>query len=343
MGEAIPLETATEIVRYDPDTLERYPTPAPVSKFTQCSDGRFFFGDNDRDESSGKIIEYRPGEDASANTVLHLPGVMVFDMVCTAEGTLLLATGNGTYVWTIGGETPTLLSRGADHVQNGFVTGVDQGRSGRTAFIDVSRNRWRQTRNRDNGYLDQLENRPWGTLYVQNRPNRRTRILNADLVLPSDIALSADERYAYVTEPNRATVKRVLLTGPHAGRSEIVTDAIPGQPVGIGFLPDGRLVVLLYEGRNPVQEQIYASPLLAHTLAKLRSVYRLYFHSDRSSLLVLDPETGAFDEWHALDTDAPVYLSSFIVDETGDIWINRGYPAELLRLPLSQRPAHSSE
>lgn len=343
LGAEVPLENIGLQRRYLPDQQQRYDSPSPFSKFARCADGTFYFSDNASDIPDGTLIQLHPESGNEPTTILRMPNIMLFDVVCLSSDTLLLATMDGVYRYHLDDPYPVRVTRGANHQSGGFVTAVDITQSEQIVFIDASRNRWRQGRNMDNGYLDLLENRAWGSLYSVTTPPSRTQIVNNALVLPSDLTISNDGQYVFVAEPNRATIKRIPLSGPQTGQAHIVTDSLAGQPIGLDMLPDGRLVVLMFEGRNPWLERIYAHPLVAHTLAKLRSFFHVNFHPDRASVVVLDAESGEVKEWHSLDTDAPVYIASIFVDDVGHLWINRGFPAELIRLPLSQSPAHASE
>lgn len=98
---------------------------------------------------------------------------------------------------------------------------------------------------------DLLEHSGTGRLLRRDVSGEVTEVLDG-LQFANGVALSADESYVAVAETGAYRLRRVWLTGPDAGRSEVLTDNLPGIPDNLSTGEDGLIWVALATPRNAV-------------------------------------------------------------------------------------------
>ena len=98
---------------------------------------------------------------------------------------------------------------------------------------------------------DLLEHGGTGRLLRRDVSGEVTELLDG-LQFANGVALSADESYVAVAETGAYRLRRVWLTGPDTGQSEVLTDNLPGIPDNLSTGEDGLIWVALASPRNPV-------------------------------------------------------------------------------------------
>lgn len=81
--------------------------------------------------------------------------------------------------------------------------------------------------------LDGLEHRPSGSLFAYDPRTREVSRVRAGFYFANGVAASEDGSYALVNETWAYRVRRVFLSGPRQGESDIVIDNLPGFPDNI--------------------------------------------------------------------------------------------------------------
>jgi sugar lactone lactonase YvrE len=87
-------------------------------------------------------------------------------------------------------------------------------------------------------------------------------VLLDGLAFANGVALAADESYVAVAETALRTVVRLWLTGPRAGRRELLVRDLPGYPDNIARGSDGLVWVTIASPRDRAIEALQRSPLL---------------------------------------------------------------------------------
>ncbi|MFI9380636.1 SMP-30/gluconolactonase/LRE family protein [Kutzneria sp. NPDC052558] len=98
---------------------------------------------------------------------------------------------------------------------------------------------------------DLLEHSGTGRLLRRDVSGEVTELLDG-LQFANGVALAADESYVAVAETGSYQVRRVWLTGPDTGRSEVLADNLPGIPDNMSTGEDGLIWIALATPRNAV-------------------------------------------------------------------------------------------
>lgn len=158
----------------------------------------------------------------------------------------------------------SVLSTEAEGVPFRFADNLDLARDGVVYFSDAS-SRYGQP----DYMLDLLEARPRGRLLRYDPATRQTTVLLRDLYFANGVALSRGEDFVLVNETYRYRIRRLWLSGPKAGTSDVFLDNLPGFPDNIDGNRKGSFWLALFTIRNPVADNLHPHPGLKALLAKL--------------------------------------------------------------------------
>jgi len=106
---------------------------------------------------------------------------------------------------------------------------------------------------------DLLEHGGHGRLLRRN-PDGQVEVLLTDLQFANGVALAPDESFVLVAETGAYRIRRLWLTGEHAGHDEILIDNLPGFPDNICLAPDGVFWVALPSERNALLDRLHNAP-----------------------------------------------------------------------------------
>lgn len=122
--------------------------------------------------------------------------------------------------------------------------------------------------------FDMLEARPHGALYAFDTRTGETSLLLDDMYFANGVALTSDETAVLVVETPRYRVRRLWLSGPEAGRSDVVIDGLPGFADGISADTEGRLYVSIQAPRSDFLDRtLHPRPWLKTIIAKLPQTF----------------------------------------------------------------------
>jgi sugar lactone lactonase YvrE len=139
---------------------------------------------------------------------------------------------------------------------------------------------------------DLLEHGEHGRL-LRYKPNGETDVLLEHLSFANGVCLAADESFLLVAETSAYRIRKYWLTGPNAGRDEILIENLPGFPDNISLGSDGRFWVAMPSERNT---------LLDTLLPKLPFLRRLVWAMPDA----LQPEASRITFVFALNGDGEV-------------------------------------
>jgi sugar lactone lactonase YvrE len=127
-------------------------------------------------------------------------------------------------------------------------------RDGTVYFSDSSRRftlaHWR---------ADLMEHSGTGRL-LRRDPTGRVEVLLSGLQFANGVALAADESFVAVAETGAYRVSRLWLSGPRAGRHDVLIDNLPGFPDNLSTGAGGRLWIAIPSPRNPLLDWAHARP-----------------------------------------------------------------------------------
>ncbi len=135
------------------------------------------------------------------------------------------------------------------------------------------------------------------------------------------------EESVLVTQTSLFRLTRLYLSGPKAGRDEVVLDGITGLDDGIDRDAEGRIWLALFSDRSPlltwVHEHAWVKPLFMRVPARLLTAL-----PQKTGVLVVSPD-GSTPLYSALyDGDALASVASAVPSPRGIYLANEGLGAE---------------
>lgn len=101
-----------------------------------------------------------------------------------------------------------------------------------------------------------LEHSGTGRLLRRDPDGTTTTVLDG-LEFANGVALATDESYVVVAETGAYRLRRVWLTGPDAGRDDVLAENLPGFPDNISTGTDGLIWVSQASPRDPVLDRAH--------------------------------------------------------------------------------------
>lgn len=238
--------------------------------------GRIYSGLED-----GRIIRLENGKLETLVNTGGRPLGLAFD----AAGNLVICDSDkGLLRLSPEGKLETLLTA-VDGVPLNFTDELAIARDGKIYFTDAS------TKYRQPDYVvDFLEGRPYGRLYVYDPVTGKAELLLKDLYFANGVALSMKEDALFVAETYRYRLRKLWLSGPKAGQSEIVADNLPGMPDNISSDGKGTIWIALPTPRKPIADILAPHGWLRDMIFRLPRV--LWPKPERYGLAVAVDENG---------------------------------------------------
>jgi len=123
--------------------------------------------------------------------------------------------------------------------------------------------------------LDALEHSNTGRVFAFDPRTRQLRVLARGLSFANGLAITADGSFALVSETWAYRVRRLFLSGPRRGQSEIVIDNLPGFPDNITYDRAHDLFwVALASPRDPGLDLLAPYPFIRRMVARLPRALR---------------------------------------------------------------------
>jgi sugar lactone lactonase YvrE len=230
--------------------------------------------------ADGRLV--RIGSDGGVETVVHLPGRPLGIELLGTEELLVCASDAGLLAVALeGGAVRTLADRFAGR-RLGAVNNAAVADDGTIWFTDSSTRfpvpRWRE---------DLVRRTATGRLFRRDPDGTLTEVLDG-LEFANGVALAADGSYVAVAETGARRLRRVWLTGPRAGRSEVFADDLWGYPDNLALGSDGLIWVALPGARVAALDRVQRLPRAVRALVS-RLPERLQPVADPAvSVVVLD-------------------------------------------------------
>ena len=106
---------------------------------------------------------------------------------------------------------------------------------------------------------DLLEHSGTGRL-LRRDPDGRVEVMLTGLHFANGVALAADESFVAVAETGAYRLTRLWLSGPDAGRSDVLVDNLPGFPDNIARGSDGLIWIAIGSPRNATLDLLAPRP-----------------------------------------------------------------------------------
>lgn len=186
------------------------------------AEGKIYAGFED-----GRIIQLQPdGTQPRLFANTHgRPLGLVFDR----EGNLLV-TDAIKRLLSINkrGEVQLLADKAEDGVTFGCLNDIDVAADGTIYFTEAS-HKFPMTQH----VSDLLEHQPNGRLLAFDPKTQHVRTVLRGLHFANGVAVSPDQSFVLVAETGKYRIRRVWLTGPSAGQSDMFIENLPGFPDGL--------------------------------------------------------------------------------------------------------------
>ena len=185
------------------------------------ADGKIYGGFED-----GRIIVLQP--DGTQPRLFANTGGRPLGLIFDHSGNLIVADAiKGLLSVNKAGEIKVLAAE-ADGFRFVALNDLDVGADGTIYFSEASR-RYPMSQFTE----DLLEHQPNGRLLALSPQAQTPRTLLEDLYFANGVAVSPDQSFVLVAETGEYRIRRVWLSGPKAGHSDIFIDNLPGFPDGI--------------------------------------------------------------------------------------------------------------
>lgn len=157
-----------------------------------------------------------------------------------------------------------VLSTQADGVPFRCTNDLDIAADGTIYFTDAS-SRFPLTQLK----ADILEHQPNGRFLAYDPRTGQTRVILRDLYFANGVAVSPDQSFVLVNDTAAYRVRRVWLTGPKQGQSDVFIDNLPGFPDGISSNGRDTFWLALVNRRDSTLDRLMPYPFLRKVVMRL--------------------------------------------------------------------------
>jgi len=116
---------------------------------------------------------------------------------------------------------------------------------------------------------DLLEHQPNGRLLAFDPRTRQTHTILNELYFANGVAISPDGSFLLVVETGVYRVRRVWLSGPKRGQTDVFIDNLPGFPDGISSNGKGKFWLALVTPRDAIFDKLLPHPFLRKIVFRL--------------------------------------------------------------------------
>jgi sugar lactone lactonase YvrE len=212
--------------------------------------------------ADGHIFRFQADEtrpEVFANT-----GGRPLGLIFDHDGNLIVADANKGLLSIARDGSIAVLTTEADGVPFRCTNDLDLAADGTIYFTDAS---YKFSLNQLKA--DLLEHRPNGRFMAYDPRTKQTRVLLSDLYFANGVAVSPDQSFVLVNDTGSYRVRRVWLTGPKQGQSDIFIDNLPGFPDGISSNGRDTFWLALVNRRDAALDGLLPHPFLRKVVMRL--------------------------------------------------------------------------
>ncbi|WP_051760528.1 SMP-30/gluconolactonase/LRE family protein [Herbidospora cretacea] len=259
----------------------------------------------------GRLVRMAPG--GRPEVFAHVGG-RPLGLAFDSRGDLLVAN-HGVGLQSVAPDgTVSLLADTADGEPIRFANDLAVAADG-TVYLSDSNSRLNNSTLPGSAFsvYDFLEGRPRGRLLRYDPAAKRTSTLVRNLYFPNGVVLTGDEKALLVVESTRYRVTRVSLAD---GTTSTFLDRVPGIGDGFTRLPDGRLLLPVYDRVPLLDDRVLPNVWTRRLAVRLPATF-LADEDDppAGSILVLTPDGRIERRLSGIDP-APANVVPF-----GDAWL----------------------
>jgi sugar lactone lactonase YvrE len=187
-------------------------------------------------------------------------------------------------------------------------------------------------------WRDDLVQRSRSGRLFRRDPSGAVSELLGGLEFANGVALAADGSYVAVAETATCRLRRVWLTGPRAGRSEVFVDRLPGYPDNISLGSDGLIWIALPSPRTALLTGVQRLPPPLRSTARRIPERFQPAPSPRVAVLAVDDAGRVV---HHLSGDVPGFrLLTGVREAGGTLWFGSLAGRHVATVPLpADQPA----
>ena len=157
-----------------------------------------------------------------------------------------------------------LLADEADGAKFGCLNDLDVAADGTIYFTEAS-HKFPMTEH----VSDLLEHQPNGRLLAWDPKTLKPRTLLRDIYFANGVAVSPDQSFVLVAETGMYRIRRVWLSGPKSGQSDIFIDNLPGFPDGISSNGKDKFWLAMVTPRQALFDRLLPRPFLRKVVYRL--------------------------------------------------------------------------
>ena len=216
-----------------------------------------------------------------------------------------------------------VLAAGADGGQFRCLNDLDVAADGTIYFTEAS-SKFPMSQH----ITDLLEHQPNGRLLAYDPRTQTAHTLLRDVYFANGVAVSPDQSFVLMAETGMYRVRRLWLTGPKAGQSDIFIDNLPGFPDGISSNGKDKFWLALVTPRQALFDRLLPHPFLRKVVYRLPRFlqpapqrYSFVLALDSQGRVVENLQNGASDCYaqiaNVVEHDDALYFGSIGEDTVG--------------------------
>jgi sugar lactone lactonase YvrE len=178
---------------------------------------------------------------------------------------------------------------------------------------------------------DLIEHSGTGRL-LRRDPDGTVSAVLTGLHFANGVALAADESFVTVAETGAYRLTRLWLTGPQAGRSDVLADNLPGFPDNIARGSDGLIWIAMGSPRNRALDLLAPRPPVLRRLLWALPEALLPKPADTVWVQAVDVSGRTV---HDLQTAMPGFsMVTGVREQSGTVWLGSLHSAAIARFTL---------
>jgi len=256
-------------------------------------------------------------------------------IACVAGIGLMSVSPDGS-VKRLADETHRTLGRVKDDSRLLMLDDLDIAADGTVYFTEGS------TRyNIDEWLLDSIEARPNGRILAYDPKSGKTRTLLNHIVHPGGICIERGGQSFLFSETWLCRISRYYVSGPKAGRREVVADDLPGYPDNINPSSDGGFWVAMVAMRTSVSDIAMRMPGFRKRMTRRLPVDNwLLPNFNAGCILKLSPEGRPVETlWDLGGTKQAYSTITSAVEDRGRLYVGGIFNVRIGRLDLTSADA----
>lgn len=176
-----------------------------------------------------------------------------------------------------------------------------------------------------------LESRPNGRLFAYDPQSGETKLVIDDLYCANGVAIHHEQNFLLVSETTRYRLRRIWLSGAHAGQDDSFIDNLPGLPDNLHYNGYDTFWLTLILPRIPIVDKLAGFPFLRKLIYRLPSAVK---PKPEQYGYVLGLDAGGNIIHNIQDPSGIIAQTSGAVEHNGELYIGSFSENFIARLPI---------